>query len=694
MTVNARSAQPALDIDRLLLLSVRVGVYLVLLMPLIITRETFFPFIVGKALYARAMTEVLLGLWLVLAIRVPRYRPARSWLLLALAIYLGVTTLAAFTGVSSQRSLWSTYERMQGVVDLAHWVAFALVVTSVHRSLQDWRLLLNVNLGVSLAMALIGLAQHHDVDLPIYGFLETGGRLSGTLGNATYVGAYMMVNVLIGLGFLSQSLVESWQSKIPPTTERRRRERRKGRNRQSRGGFSSVFWWRVFWSVVVLADLWVLTLSGSRGAVFGLAAGLMGFAVGYGIWGHWRPLKVGAAVVAGFLVAVAFILLVAKDAPVIEKITNSNPLLHRIASTNRQQGSVKDRLASLSYGLEGFAERPILGWGPENYVVAWGRFYDSEADVRYTFDQAHNKVVEELTTKGAVGLVSYMSLWVLMLLILLRTLRHQGSNQQMLIWFVGAAYVGYFAQNLFLFDTPSSVLQFMLLLGFVVNVESTFGDSAPSRLEGQSTGKSQHSRMNEDLDRGSLRGMFRSFGAKGALHQKWMPWFGLVVLSILVSLTVYFLNVKSYQAATAVVDTAQPRITWAERFGYFERSIDSFNPLANYVRIAMFTALSDNWRTLSDEEAELALAIVEREAQPLIASEPQWWRAYVDLARVYLAASSSDPTHLAQAREYFEKAAELAPETRKVAGVGQQLEQAESRVEGAEPNSQQAPNSP
>ena len=55
--------------------------------------------------------------------------------------------------MSPQRSLWSNYERMQGVVDQAHWFAFAVVLASMLRTGRDWRVLLALNLGAGSAMA-------------------------------------------------------------------------------------------------------------------------------------------------------------------------------------------------------------------------------------------------------------------------------------------------------------------------------------------------------------------------------------------------------------------------------------------------------------------------------------------------------------------------------------------------------------
>ena len=140
--------------------AVRVGVVLVLFTPLIVTTELVFPFVVGKALYARAVIEILFAFWIALVVRDGEQKPPVSRVLLAFGAWLLASSGAGLLGVSPTRSLWSTYERMQGVFDLAHWLAFAIVAASVFRSLRDWRVLLGVNVAVSGLVCGLGVAQH------------------------------------------------------------------------------------------------------------------------------------------------------------------------------------------------------------------------------------------------------------------------------------------------------------------------------------------------------------------------------------------------------------------------------------------------------------------------------------------------------------------------------------------------------
>ena len=121
--------------------------------------STIFPYVVGKAVYTRLLIEVAFALWLVLLLWYPSHRLPRSRLLWALAIYLAVVLLASLTGVSLQRSLWSTYERMQGWVGLLHYAAFTVMLASVFRDFRSWYLVLNLNLLVGLALGLLGVSQ-------------------------------------------------------------------------------------------------------------------------------------------------------------------------------------------------------------------------------------------------------------------------------------------------------------------------------------------------------------------------------------------------------------------------------------------------------------------------------------------------------------------------------------------------------
>ena len=632
------------ELETVLLYSARACILLVLIMPLIVRTELFFPFVVGKALYFRVLTEIASGIWLVLAFRYPEYRPALKWLLILFAAYLGIALLAGIFGVSLQRSLWSTYERMQGIVDLTHWFLFVLVASSVFRSSFDWRLLLNVNLGISLVMALMGVVQNYELfKIPGYGFLEATNRVDITLGNPTYVGAYMLVNVLIALGLLSHSYTAMRVRTVPRSVGRRRRKRAE---RQPPRDYA-LMWLQAFWATGLVIDLWAFVLSGTRGAVIGLAVSLGAFAFGYGIWSPWKGGRVAALSAVGLLFGAGTLFLVAKDTVLFDKMSESIYIVSRMRNISLDDASVKDRVVSWSAGLRGYAERPILGWGPENYVAAWGRHLEPESGATQIYDQAHNKPIEELTTKGTLGFSSYVVLWTYMMWVIYRRVRNRNDPEQILVLFIGAALVGYFVQNLFLFDTPGTVLQFMILLAYVVSLERTLEIADPEP------------------------GPSRTRGDDAAPRWQTGPALYALVLAVtvVVVMSIFFLNYSPYKGAQAVVQSSNPALSWEQQVALNLDAFDEFPPLANDPRLRMFSRVFSSWANLSEGDKVEALEMVDRESAAAIDKEPRAWRMYAVLASIYQRAADLDTSNLDRSKGYLARAFDLAPEPIAMSGI-------------------------
>ena len=664
-------------IDRALLMAATSGVLLVLIMPLVISRETMYPFVVGKALYSRVFIELTFAVWLVLAVRNPSYRPVLSRLMIAFAVYLAISLLAGFTGVSLQRSLWSTYERMQGVVDLAHWFAFALVLTSLFRTPGDWRLLLNFSLLISLAMALMGVPSIIGGDLPFYELPETGPRIVLTLGNATYVGAYTLINALVGAGLLAHSFTSraAAEQKTPAAPRNRRRRRRE---RGSRGpAWSKLLWWRLFWAATVSLNLWMMLESGTRVSLVALAAALAALAAGYLLWGRLKPVKIAAAVVMAAMAAFWLFLVLGAGTPVAQQLAERNQTMNRLISALQgNDASLQGRLASVDFGLRGFVEKPALGWGPENYYAAWGRHYDAGKvgdSPEYLFDQAHSKPIEELTTKGIVGLSSYLSLWMLMLWMVSARLKRSGADSEILVLVLGAAMVAYFTHNLALFDTPATFMQFVVLLGFAASLD-TAGDGLTEN------GRRMRRMAGAVLDRLRIRQLAVRAGRAPAAG-----WLGVAVLAVILGTTVHLGNVRVYQAAVeANRALVQRDPDWTVRLHHFDRAISLFPPLANGPRQDMLGSLLSYWNELLQfQDAAGTMRLVDRTAGEIIDSEPQLWYAYVTLAQVYQNASSLDPSYAAVARTYVERAEGLAPETPRVVAVKARQERIEKALESS-----------
>ena len=176
--------------ERTLAGAVRLLLVLVLATPLVVGIDVIYPFVTGKALYARVLIALAFAAWAVLALARPARRPPRSTLLVLVGAGLLVAAVAAAFGVSPQRSVWSNYGRMEGILDLAHWAAFAVMAASTFRTRRDWAWVLGIGLAVGLAAATAALAQALAPGLLPLRALRPGEQAYGTLGNPAYLGAW------------------------------------------------------------------------------------------------------------------------------------------------------------------------------------------------------------------------------------------------------------------------------------------------------------------------------------------------------------------------------------------------------------------------------------------------------------------------------------------------------------------------
>ena len=675
--------------ERALVTTTRVLIGLALLTPLVVMSDplprTFFPFVVGKALYARTMIELALLAWVLLAIRSPAYRLPRSRLAGLVGLYLLAMVLATVVSVSPQRSLWSNYERMMGLFDTAHWLLLIVLMAAMFRSWAQWRVLLNVNLGVGTTMALLGLSERFAFGpvIDTFSFLAgpqgaSSARLGITLGNPTYVGAYFLVNSIIAVGMLGYSYLRPRDSSAARAVGRRRRQSRRA---EADSVVSTEVLLRVLWALAAVLGLTMILLSGTRGALFGLTGAVACFAVSYMLWGRLPLIKYACAGVAVLGLVLAGGLTLGRDTPAVESLAKRSVMVDRITRIGPNDASIRGRLDSTRLGLRGVAARPLTGWGPENFTVAYDRYLTPEivGNAAASFDQAHNKLVEELTTKGAIGFLAYMALWVYGAFVLVRRARAQATHEQLFTLVAGAALAGYFAQNLFLFDTPGTIVQFILLVAFVTYLDSPHGaptaqpadpqdeQSDPTGRLASLPGYAYWGRLLADEDDPDVRPAAPVASVRQTrdrrprrLADEEVATSYLVTAGLLAAVTLAFIfltSVRPYVAAQAASAALQPDNTWREKLELLDDALDAFPPLANHPILFQhrFGTLISNLSDLREGEIGPALTAAQQVGDAALERNPREWRILLIYAqlhqRVLPVLPTPDPTLIVRSVE-------------------------------------------
>lgn len=407
---------------------VLAGVFALPFIALYVANSMFFPFITGKNFAFRILTEIVAGAWLALALVRSEYRPRSSWLLWAFAAFVAIIGVADIFGVYPAKSIWSNYERMEGWVTLAHLFVYFVVTVSILNTEKLWKAWWYTSLGVSVLVGFIGVFQFFGFT----GINQGSTRLDARLGNATYAAVYMLFHIFIAALFMARLWAEKAKDK----------------------GF---YTWLL--SSIILLDSFVLFFSGTRGAILGLLGGALLSALILIILAPrsrvaWRA---GTAIV-GFLVLAGGFWLV-KDQAWVHKIEP----LHRIATLNND-GITIARVLNAQMAWEGFKERPILGWGQENYAVVFDKNYlPAMYAQEQWFDRTHNIVFDWLIAGGILGLLAYLSLYFFALLMVWRSGAFAPYEKALITGFFAA----YFFYLVFTFDNIMSYILFVSLLAYI-----------------------------------------------------------------------------------------------------------------------------------------------------------------------------------------------------------------------------------
>ena len=396
-----------------------------LFVPLYVANPLFFPFITGKNFAFRIIIELVFTAWLMLLLFDREYRPKRSWIFVSLSALVIIASLASIFGANPYRSFWSNYERMDGLVTLLHLVAYFLVLISVFKTESLWKWFWNTNFVVATLVALYGVAQ-------IAGMVainQSGVRLDATFGNATYLAAYMLLNLFMAMFFIVRS---------------------------------SDVWQRVIYGILAALYFLVMYHTATRGALLGLVLGVLltTVLIAWKSSGHVKRYATIAGV-AVLVLGIAFFMLRKTD------FVKSSPVMNRLSSlfsADNFDSKSQPRFIIWKMSLQGALERPILGWGFENYNIVFNKYFDARLWTQETwFDRSHNTPLDWLVMTGVFGLLAYLALFVSSLWLMWRNSNLSLPEKGVLTGLLA----GYFIQNLFVFDNLGTYLIFIALLAYM-----------------------------------------------------------------------------------------------------------------------------------------------------------------------------------------------------------------------------------
>lgn len=575
------------------------GIFLIPFVVLFFSKSLFFPYITSKAFLFRTIVEIILAAWLILILINRKYFPGRSIILWSVGIFVAVITLATIIGVNPYYSFWTNAERMEGLITYLHLFAFLLVAVSVLREEKTWLWLMKTHVIAGFLVAVYGVLQLSG-SLPI---TQGGVRLDSTLGNAAYLGTYMFFIFFIALYlFFKYRDSEFYEDK--------------------------------FYLATALLSFFILYKTATRGAILGIIAGLLVMAFMLAIKKttdrNLQKYAIGV-LVSIILLGTGFYL--AKDSSIIA----DNPVLGRLASISLTEKTTRSRLMVWQIAIQGFKDRPILGWGPGNFGQVYDKYYNPEMhDQEPWFDRTHNVVLGWLVAGGILGLLAYLSIWLALLAGILLIKNDLSWTEKSIL--VGLL-AGYFFQNIFIFDNLTSFIMFFSILGFV-----SF----------KAWPKTEELRKNKSIN--------------------FQPTTSFYVLSPIVVLvligSLYYLNLKPIMASTQLIQALTPEIVKINDMAVnkitlnnkekIEKVLELNTFLNNEAREQLLTLTSKviNQEYMAEEEVKIALAnLAQIQANYHLAHNQQSVRAHI-----FVAGLKRNLGQLEEAIGIYNRALELSPQ--------------------------------
>ena len=355
----------------------------------IVSNSTLFPFIVGKYAFFRTTVGLALIFYLLGLLFRDKLSVVSGQLLdvfkqplvIAVSFFVFIFVLAGFFGVDPTISFWSNFERGEGGLQLIYFWLFFILAIALFREEKDWQKLFVLAIIGGIGMALYGFLAALGMEKfigPKFGGSEF--RFSGSIGNPAYVAAFS-----IFMMFYAAYLIAS-----------------RYRQRLLSAGSLVLFGTIIFFSAIFL-------LAATRGAFMGLfAAILAGFAYfGFSVK-KWRKWFLAAMI---FTTLAVGIMIYFKDTAIVKSIPGS-----RIFDISLSAQTWQHRTYMWKIAVDGWKERPLLGWGPENYIYVFSEhfnvnYYNPSEGFGAWFDRAHSVYFDYLVETGILGLMSFLGIF-------------------------------------------------------------------------------------------------------------------------------------------------------------------------------------------------------------------------------------------------------------------------------------------
>jgi O-antigen ligase/tetratricopeptide (TPR) repeat protein len=395
---------------------------------IVFTPSYLYPYIVGKGFIFRMLSIVaVLGAVYTMFTHAD-FKPRLTPFMLGSFVFTLAMGIATLFSMDPGRSFWSNFERMEGYINVLFLFFLVFSIVTMRVKELEWEKVFKVHLWVSGIISSVAVLQYFIGQLGLKGLANfpilnlclnntAGCRVDATLGNSIYLGLYAALSFWLVIYVIFAKRVNS-----------------------------------TLLNILAGVHLLAVYFSGTRGVWVGMLAGLaVLFVSKYYFDGNKKA--VVTTILSGLLFVVVFAGFVtyankngiAQDVAIVKRFSSVNTLFSRFTIWE---------MAGVSW-----LQKPLFGWGQENFIHAFNLNYDPRMYGQETyFDHPHNTYLGWLVTGGILGFLAFLFMMYMAVLGAIRTHVLDEKKNDLVLPIIFAFFVTYLVHIFFVFDNLTSSL--------------------------------------------------------------------------------------------------------------------------------------------------------------------------------------------------------------------------------------------
>lgn len=413
-----------------------IGMAAVFTLPMIaivFSPSFLYPYIVGKAFVFRFAIIIAFCAFVYLSFTDKEHRPRVTAFSLAFTVFVIIMGISAIFSIDPSRSFWSNYERMEGYINLLFLFILTVSVTTFRVKEYEWDKLFKLHLVVSFIVSGVAVLQKlvymlgfsKLANTAIIGLCFAQGencRVDSFLGNSIYLGIYSAMTFWLIIYAIFAKKVKN--DLLP---------------------------------ILAGINLVAVYFSGTRGVWLGMALGFVVLLLAK-YWFDGNKKAVAFTFLSTVLVVVALtgFLVYAKKNNIAQDVT----IVARLSSIN----TLFARWNIWETALVSWKQKPVFGWGQENFIHAFNLNYNPAMYGQETFfDHPHNTYLGWLVFGGLLGFLAFIFLMGMAIYGMVKSHLMQEKTNDLVIPILLALVTTYLVHIFFVFDNLTSSLLFILV---------------------------------------------------------------------------------------------------------------------------------------------------------------------------------------------------------------------------------------